>query len=233
MAEKTPLVLLPGLLCDATLWQAQVAALSDIAQLWIADLTRDESITDMAQRVLGTVPLRFALAGLSMGGYVAQEIMRQAPERVTRLALLDTSARPDTPEQAGRRRGLIELSGRGEFKGVTPRLLPFLIHPDHLKDPSLVGAIMGMADRVGHDGFVRQQKAIMGRPDGRSDLPKIKVPSLVLCGREDALTPLPLHQEMASLIPGAEFVVIDHCGHMSTMEQPAEVTAAMARWLAV
>src|SRR5215470_16575930 len=128
MPQKIPLVLLPGLLCDAALWRAQVEGLSGLVEPLLIDLTRDDSLADMARRALSEAPPSFALAGLSMGGYVAQEIMRQVPERVTQLALLDTSARADTPEQTSRRRGLIELSEKGEFKGVTPRLLPLLIH---------------------------------------------------------------------------------------------------------
>ena len=157
--------------------------------------------------------------------------MRQAPERVTRLALLDTSARADTPEQTARRRGLIELSEKGEFKGVTPRLLPLLIHPARHEDKPLTDLVMGMAERVGKDAFLRQQKAIMGRPDGREDLRRITCPTLVLCGRQDALTPLALHEEIAGLVPGAKLVAVEDCGHLSTMEKPVTVTAALARWL--
>jgi pimeloyl-ACP methyl ester carboxylesterase len=231
MADKNPLVLLPGLLCDAALFEAQVAALSNIAEPFVADLTRDNSLVAMARRALAAAPPRFALAGLSMGGYVAQEIMRQSPERVIRLALLDSSARPDTPEQSARRRGLIDLAAVGEFKGVTPRLLPLLVHPDRLKDTALTDAILAMGGRVGPEAFIRQQRAIAGRADGRGDLPRVKVPTLVLCGREDQLTPLEVNQDMASLIPGAVFTVIERCGHLSTMERPAEVDAALGRWL--
>jgi pimeloyl-ACP methyl ester carboxylesterase len=231
MAEKTPLVLLPGLLCDTMLFEAQLAALSNIAEPFIADLTRDDSLAAMAQRVLAAAPARFALAGLSLGGYVAQEIMRRSPERVSRLALLDTSARPDTLEQSARRRGLLELTAKGEFKSVTARLLPLLVHPGRLKDSALIDTITAMAARVGADAFVRQQRAIMGRPDGRADLARIEVPTLVLCGREDQLTPLEVNQEMASLIPSAAFTVIERCGHLSTLERPAEVDAALGKWL--
>lgn len=232
MTERIPLVLLPGLLCDEALWRPQIDALADIAAFQIADLTLNDSMGAMARRVLTAAPPRFALAGLSMGGYVAQEIMRRAPERVLRLALLDTSARADTPEQTARRRGLIELSEKGEFHGVTPRLLPLLLHPEHLADQALTGIVLGMAERVGKAAFLRQQKAIMGRPDGRGDLPRIQCPTLVLCGRQDALTPLPLHEEMAGLVPGAALAVIEECGHLSTLDQPDEVNAAMRRWLA-
>lgn len=231
MADKIPLVLLPGLLCDRRLWAPQIDALSDIAEPLAADLTRDDSFPAMADRLLAGAPARFALAGLSMGGYVAQEIMRQAPERVTRLALLDTSARADTPEQSQRRRDLIALSARGQFHGVTTRLLPNLIHPDRLGDAPLVKAITDMANAVGRDGFVRQETAILTRRDGRSDLAAIEAPTLVLCGREDLLTPLAFHEEMAALIPGATLHVIERCGHMTTLEQPDAVNDAMRAWL--
>lgn len=229
---KMPLVLVPGLLCDAALWAAQAAALADIAAIAVADLTTDESLPAMARRVLAGAPQRFALAGLSMGGYLAQEIMRQAPERVTQLALLDTSARADTPERLAIRRDFIALAQRGEFKGVTPRLLPQWIHPSRLSDTALTGAVMAMAARVGRDAYLRQMTAIMTRPDGRKDLPAIAVPTLVLCGREDQATPLALHEEIAALIPGATLAIVERCGHLSTMERPDEVSAALRRWLA-
>jgi pimeloyl-ACP methyl ester carboxylesterase len=231
VAAKIPVVLLPGLICDAALWARQVAALAAIAEPLIADLTRDESLPAMARRVLAEAPPRFALAGLSMGGYLAQEVIRQAPERVTRLALLDTSARADTLERTALRRGLIELARKGEFKGITPRLLPQWIHPDRLHDQALTREIMAMTQRVGRDAYLRQMQAIMGRPDGRADLPRIAVPTLVLCGREDQSTPLALHEEIAALIPGATLVVVERCGHLSTMERPDEVNAALRRWL--
>jgi pimeloyl-ACP methyl ester carboxylesterase len=231
-AAKIPLVLLPGLLCDRALWAPQLAALGDIAEARVADLTRDESLPAMAARVLAEAPARFALAGLSMGGYLAQEIMRRAPERVLRLALLDTSARADTSERLAQRRGLIELAQKGEFKGITPRLLPQWLHPDHLADEMLTRTVMEMTQRVGRDAYLRQMKAIMARPDGRGDLPRIRVPTLVLCGREDQATPLALHEEIAALIPEATLVAIERCGHLSTLERPELVNAALWRWLA-
>ena len=222
MAENVPLLLLPGLLCDRRLWQPQIEALQGRVETIVADLTRDNSLTAMARSVLTESPAKFALAGLSMGGYVAQEIMRQAPERVTRLALLDTSARADTPEQSQRRRDLLELSRLGQFRGVTPRLLPLLIHKDRLEDNALVRTITDMAEAVGPDAFRRQQNAILNRKDGRADLARIAVPTLVLCGREDALTPANLAEEMATLVPQAKLEIIEHCGHLTTLEQPAQ-----------
>jgi pimeloyl-ACP methyl ester carboxylesterase len=229
---KIPLVLLPGLLCDRALWEPQLSGLADIAEGRVADLTRDESLPAMAARVLAEAPERFALAGLSMGGYLAQEIMRQAPERVMRLALLDTSARADTPERLAIRRGLIELAHKGEFKGITPRMLPQWLHPDHLSDTVLTHTVREMTQRVGRDAYLRQMRAIMGRPDGREDLRRIGVPTLVLCGREDGSTPLALHEEIAALVPGASLAVVERCGHLSTLEQPAVVNAALRAWLA-
>ncbi len=225
------LVLLPGLLNDAALWRHQIDHLADIAEITVGDLTKDNSITAMAERVLASAPRTFCLAGLSMGGYVAQEIMRQAPERVERLALCDTNSRADTEAQTQTRRELIRLADIGRFKGVTPRLLPNLIHPDHLKDENIAGAILQMAERVGQGAFKQQQEAILGRKDWRQDLEAIRVPTLVLCGRQDKLTPLELHQEMHAHILGSRLVVIEDAGHLPPLEQPHAVTAVFRYWL--
>ncbi|MDP6573752.1 MAG: alpha/beta fold hydrolase [Rhodospirillales bacterium] len=232
-ASTTPLVLLPGLLCDGALWRHQTETLGDAASFTIGDFTDDDSIEAMARSVLIEAPENFALAGLSMGGYVALEIMRQAPDRVTRLALLDTSARADTPENTVHRGGLIELARKGRFKGVTPRLLPLLIHPDRLDDEELTGCVMAMAERIGKDAFLRQQSAILKRIDSRPHLSAIHCPTLVLCGRQDALTPLEVHQEMAGAMPRASLVVVEDCGHLATLEQPQAVNAALRDWLQI
>ena len=232
MSAAPSLVLLPGLLCDAALWAPQVGYLAE-ANPWIADLTRHDSIAEMAAAVLREAPAeRFALAGLSMGGYVAQEIVRQAPRRVERLALLDTRARPDEPEETQRRHALMELAQQeGGFAPVTNRLLPLLVHPARVQDEPLVHTIREMAERVGLPAYLRQQRAIMGRPDFRPLLPAIRCPTLVLCGRQDALTPLAFHQEIVAAVPGAELVVLEACGHLSTLERPVEVNAALRAWL--
>ncbi len=225
------LVLLPGLLCDARLFDHQTDHLTEIADCHVADLSLDDSFPAMAERVLEAAPDRFALAGLSMGGYLAFEILRREPERVERLALLDTSARPDTAEQARRRRGLLTLAASGRFRGVTPRLLPQLVHPDRQAETTLTDPIMHMAERIGPEAFRRQQTAILNRPDSRPQLGAMACPTLVVCGRQDALTPLERSEEIAALVPGARLAVIEDCGHLSTMERPQAATALLRDWL--
>lgn len=227
-----PLIFLPGLLCDDALWTHQLAHLKDVCAPQVALLTQQDSIASMARHVLDMAPDRFALCGLSMGGYVAQEVMRQAPQRVDRLALIDTSARADTPQQLEKRKSLIALAKTGKFKGVTPKLLPLLLSPEHLKNEALCDVVMQMAERVGREAFVRQQMAIMGRPDGRGDLARITCPTLVIVGREDALTPPEHAEEMAQGIKGARLAVVEQCGHLAPLEQPQATTALLRLWLA-
>jgi len=231
MTAKAPLILLPGLLCDRALWEPQLASLNDIADMTVADLTGADSLAGMASAVLEGAPPRFALAGLSMGGYVSFEILRQAPERVIRLALLDTSARPDRREQTKDRLELIKQAQQGNFKGVTPRLLPRWVHPSRVNDPYIVETVTAMTQRVGREAFVRQQTAILNRPDSRPGLARIRCPTLVLCGHEDAATPPELHREIAADIADARLVVVPECGHLSTLERPAAVNEALRRWL--
>ena len=231
---KTPLVLLPGLLCDSALWEPQLSDLADLADFFVADLTEQESMQDMAASVLRDAPWKeFALAGLSMGGYVAQELLRQAPQRVTKLALLDTRSRPEQPEETERRQQFMKLAQteRG-FTPVTTRMLPLMLHPSRVKEQPLVKIIREMAERTGVEAYVRQQKAIIARPDFQPGLAKIKCPTLVLCGREDLLTPLENSEQMAAAIPGAKLVVVEECGHMSTLERPQEVNRELRKWLA-
>jgi pimeloyl-ACP methyl ester carboxylesterase len=230
---KQPLVLLPGLLCDAALWEPQLQELADIADFFVADLTEHETMQDIAASVLRDSPWKeFALAGLSMGGYVAQEIIRQAPQRVKKLALLDTRSRAELPEETERRRALMQLAQSGRnFTPVTNRMLPLLVHESRVKDAPLVKVIREMAERTGIEAYIRQQNAIIARPDYRPMLPAIACPTLVLCGRQDKLTPLENSEQMATAIPGAQLVVVEECGHMSTLERPEVVNKAMREWL--
>jgi pimeloyl-ACP methyl ester carboxylesterase len=230
-SEKVPLILLPGLLCDEALWAPQRAALADLAEVTIGDLTAADSMAGMAAAVLASAPPRFALAGLSMGGYVSFEIMRQAPERVLRLALLDTSARPDTPEQTKMRRELMAQASSGDFKGVTPRLLPRWVHPSRVHDEALAATVTSMTQRVGREAFLRQQAAILNRPDSRPGLSRIRCPTLVLCGHEDLSTPPALHREIAADIADARLVIVPECGHLSTLERPETVNRELRAWL--
>lgn len=227
-------LLLPGLLCDARLWRDQAAGLAGVARAVVADLTLDDSMEAMAHRALAAMPGRFALCGLSMGGYVAMAMMRLAPERVSRLCLMDTSAAPDSPAQARRRRGLIaQLDDPSlHFRGVTPRLLPSLLHPDRLGDAALAGEVTAMAERVGRQAFLRQQTAILARPDSRPSLPAITVSTLVAVGDGDHLTPPAQAREIAGLIVGARLVILEGCGHLPPLEAPERVTRLLRGWLA-
>jgi pimeloyl-ACP methyl ester carboxylesterase len=222
------ILFLPGLLCDERLWRNQLAIFPDAI---VADLTQDDHVDAMAYRALSQIDGRFALCGLSMGGYVAQAVMRIAPERVTRLALFDTSARADTPEQSRRRRGLMAMTRGNRFRGVTPKLLPQLLHPDRLGDVDLCQDVLDMAERVGREAFLRQQQAILTRPDSRADLPRIAVPTLVAVGEADILTPPLLADEIAGLIPGARLAILPHCAHLPTMERPDDANEILRDWM--
>lgn len=231
MSAKPTLILLPGLLCDDALWAHQTDGLADVADVRVADLTGGDTMAALAQSVLDQAPETFALAGLSMGGYVAQDILRRAPERVERVAFLDTNARADQPVQSARRRALMGEAEHGGFSDIPPKLVPVLVHPDHL---NLTDTVVGMAMRVGVQGFLNQQNAILGRVDGRAGLADVTCPALVLCGADDQLTPVAMHAEMAGAIGDtATLQVVPHCGHLSSLEQPAAVTAALRAWLAV
>jgi pimeloyl-ACP methyl ester carboxylesterase len=230
MARPT-LVLLPGLLNTRRVYAAQIAALADIADIVIPELTAYDSMTGMAEAVLAAAPDRFALGGFSMGGYVAFEVLRRAPQRVERLALIDTQAGPDMPEATARRRGFIEQTKIGRLHGVQPSLLPSLVHPSRLQDTDVIQPILDMAQEIGAEGFVREQKAIMGRPDSRPMLAGIDMPTVVICGRQDLAIPLLRAEEMATTIPDARLAVLEVCGHMAPLERPAEVSAALRRWL--
>jgi len=228
-SRRQTLVLLPGALCDAALWRHQIAGLADIADVRVGDLTRDDSIGGMAARALASLPPRFALAGLSLGGYVALEIMRRAPDRVTRLALLGTSARPEPAAEPkpGASRAIVDPS---RAVGATP-MTTLLVHPMRLGDRRLATILAAMADRVGHKAFLLQQQAILRRPDSWPDLASIHCPTLLLCGRQDPLVPPSLQQEMTGAISGARSIVIEDCGHLSPLERPEMVTKALRDWL--
>jgi len=231
MPDRTPLVLGPGLLNDKRLWEHQFEHLADIADMTIVDTTRDDSLVDMAKRMLDAAPPTFAYAGLSMGGYMAFEMMRLAPERVTKLALLDTSARDDPPERTEIRKEMIALAEAGDFETVKQNMLPIFLHPARVTQQEFVDIAYGMSDRIGREVFIQQMTAIMNRRDSRPILGDIDTPTTVICGRQDQGTPLEVSEEMAEAIPNARLCVVEDCGHLSTIEQPEAVTALLRDWL--
>lgn len=225
------LVLVPGLGSDGWIWAQQAEALADVAAVSIGDTLHDDSIAGMAARILSQAPARFALGGISMGGYVAFEIVRQAPDRVTRIAFLDTSARPDTPEQTqARRAGNARIAAGEDYEAMTRAGREWLIHPD--APDAVAEGLVAMALRVGPEMYMRQQEAIIARPDSRPLLPTIAVPALVVAGAEDRMIPPAMVEEIAAGIPGARMAHVARCGHLPPVERPAETTALLRAWLA-
>jgi pimeloyl-ACP methyl ester carboxylesterase len=231
MAESLPLVLVPGLLCSARLYAPQIAALWPFGQVAVADHRRDDEIAAVAARILAAAPPRFALAGLSMGGYIAFAMLRQAPERIAKLALLDTSARPDTPEQTAARHAFITRAESGRLNEVVDTLAPRFVHRNRHDDAPLMRVVGDMAADTGPEAFVRQERAIMSRPDSRPLLASISCPTLVLVGDADELTTPELAKEIAGGIAGARLVIVPDCGHLSTIERADAVNTALAEWL--
>ncbi len=232
MTEPLPIVFIPGLLCTPRLYGEQLPELWRFGPVLVADHTRDNSVTAIAHRILAAAPPRFALVGLSMGGYTAFEIMRAAPNRVARLALLDTSARPDTPEQRERRHAQIALAQSARFTEAFDQLFPQWVHRSHRNNPSLRQTVWHMAEQTGPEAFTRQQKAIMTRPDSRPDLAAIRCPTVVLVGDGDEATPPDRAAEIANGIQGARLITVPESGHLSPLEQPQFVTQALSEWLA-
>lgn len=231
MASPLPLVLVPGLLCSARLYAPQTEALWPYGPVTVADHRRDADMAAIAARILADAPPRFALAGLSMGGYIAFAMMRLAPERIAKLALLDTSARPDLPEQKAGREKFIAMAEAGKLSEVVETLIPRFLHRDRLDDAALKDTVRAMAKDTGAEAFVSQTKAIMSRADSRLLLTAIRCPTLVLVGEGDELTPPELAKEIAGGISGAKLTVVPGCGHLSTLERPEAVNAALTEWL--
>lgn len=231
MSERLPVVLVPGLNCSPRLYAAQLPEIWRFGPVTIADHTRDDTMAALAKRILDNAPERFALAGLSMGGYIALEIMRQASSRVAKLALLDTGGRDDPPEAQQRRRTNIAAAETGRFDEIIGVQFPLYVHPARANEAALKAEYLAMCHEVGAEAYVRQQKAIMGRADSRLLLPGIRCPTLVLVGAQDEATPPALSEEMAAAIPGARLVTVPDCGHLSTMERPQEVTQALVEWM--
>ena len=226
-------MLIPGLLASARMYAAQIPPLWRVGPVTIADHTRADSMSGIAQDILYAAPPRFALVGLSMGGYIAFEMLRQAPQRIAKVALLDTSARADAPEQSAMRRAQMSLAAQGRLAEVLEQQLPRLVGRARREDAALREVFKLMAEEVGAAAFIRQQTAIMGRTDSRPTLGDIRCPALVLVGAEDELTPPERAAEIAGGIAGGRLVTVPQSGHMSTLEQPEEVTRALLEWLQV
>lgn len=229
---KEPLVLVPGVLCDEDLYRDQVPVLAAHADVHVTmEHTRHETLADIARAILDAAPERFALCGLSMGGIIAFEIMRQQPQRVSRLALLDTNARNILADERKVREGRMRLVANGHVDVMYGLQLSRFIPLTRLVDEALVDRVLKMLRRVGAATYLRQERALLQRPDSRPSLAAIACPTLVLCGREDSATPLAMSQEIAAAVSGAHLEIVEACGHLSTMERPDEVNAALLRWV--
>lgn len=231
MSDGLPIVLVPGLCGTPRLFGEQIPALWRFGPIMVADHTRHDTMSAIAADVLDVAPRRFALVGMSGGGYIALEIMRQAGERVDRLALLNTSARPDTLKQTEARRAQIGKANAGEFDALAEQLFPHLVHPSHRDDQGLRAIVQSMAQDTSAEVFVRQQLATISRPDSRPDLKAISCPTLVLTGEGDALIAPDESAELAHGIPGAQLTTLPEAGHLTTLEQPERVTERLVDWL--
>jgi pimeloyl-ACP methyl ester carboxylesterase len=233
MDNWMPILLVPGLVSSPRIYAPVIPALWRFGPVTVANHIRDDNIAVIARRILAEAPPRFVLAGHSMGGYISFEIMRQAPERVAKLALINTQARPDTPEASARRRALIARARDGGLHGAIDELLPLNVHPSRVGEAALQQLFHDMADDVGAEGFINNQTAMMARADSRPTMATIKCPTLVLTGDQDMLIPNTLSKEMADGIAGAKLVIIPDCGHCPQPERPEATIAALVEWLRI
>jgi pimeloyl-ACP methyl ester carboxylesterase len=231
MNKPIPVMLVPGLFCSPRLFGDQIPALWRFGPITVADHTRDDSMGAIAHRILSMAPPSFVLVGLSMGGYIALELLRQAPDRILKLALLDTAARPDTPEQSEKRRAMIEMAEHGRYSEIPDLMFPRFFHSSHQGNEALRQTLHLMAEETGYEAFVRQERAIMTRPDSRSGLGAISCPTLMLVGDDDQVTPPECADEVVAAIPEAKLAVVRQCGHLSTLDQPDVVTRALVEFL--
>ncbi|MDF1669886.1 MAG: alpha/beta fold hydrolase [Roseovarius sp.] len=226
-----PLVFLPGMMCDARLFGPQLAALSPHYTLTVAPITKGDRIEEIASNLLDSLPRKFALAGLSMGGIVAMEIMRRAPDRLTRIALMDTNALAETPQSAANYEPMIIKARSGRLAEAVPEFMPAEVLAAGPYRNDVMELVADMAENLGAEVIIRQARALQRRRDQQATLRRCKVPALVLCGAEDGLTPVKRHSFMAELIPYADLRIIEGAGHLPTLEQPEATTAAILEWL--
>ena len=233
MDNTMPILLVPGLVSSPRIYAPVIPALWRFGPVTVANHIRDDNMAVIARRILAEAPPRFALAGHSMGGYISFEIMRQAPGRVAKLALINTQARPDTPEASARRRALIARARDGGLHDVIDEMLPLLVHPSRTGEAALRQLFHDMADDVSAEGFIKNQTAMMARADSRPTMATIKCPTLVLTGDQDMLIPNALSKEMADGIGGAKLVIIPDCGHCPQPERPEATIDALVEWLRI
>ena len=226
-----PIVFIPGLMCTGRIYQNQAEQLGQTHPVLLANHWSHDSMAGIARSILDVAPDRFALAGTSMGGYAALEIMRQAPERVTKLILMSTSAKPDAPERSADRRKQVEGARKYGLRAGTKALFPKLVHPARHEDAPLLTTFYEMAEELGVDAFANQIEAIIGRVDARPALGKIKVPTLVIAGKDDALITPDNSEDIAKGIPGARLELVAHCGHMGMIERPETYTKLISGFL--
>ncbi|HZH53562.1 MAG TPA: alpha/beta hydrolase [Microvirga sp.] len=231
MNEKPKIVLLPGLLCDASIWSAQINALEPHADVFVADFSQHDSIEGMARSALALMEGPVTVVGHSMGARVAMEMARLAPQRVERLGLIDTGAHPRRDGEEVHRQALVDLAFAEGMEVLAERWLPPMVHERRADDPALMEPLKNMVMRASPEQHRRQIQALLNRPDARAQLAKITCPTLVMVGRQDRWSPLSQHEEMVALIPNAELVVIEDSGHMTLVEQPEQVSSALLRWL--
>ena len=231
MSQRPTIILLPGLLCDASTWAAQARALEPYADVAVADFSRLDSIEAMARSALALVDGPIVAIGHSMGARVALEMIRLAPERIARLALIDTGIHPRREGEEASRQVLVDLAFAEGMEALADRWLPPMVHAERVSDRTLMEPLKAMVMRATPEQHRRQIRALLDRPDARTHLPRIACPTLVMVGRQDRWSPLAQHEEIAALIPDAELVVIEESGHMSLVEQPEQVSQALLRWL--
>ncbi len=231
VSTKKTLLFIPGLICDAELWRNQINAFKDEYNILVADHSQSDDFETLAQLIINDVPDRFHLIGLSMGGYLAQEIIRRVPERVEKLALMATSSRLDPDTIRKTRIGLVQLASKGRFVGMSRQMLGTFVHESKLDDPSVADVVYAMAKKTGSESFIKQQKAILSRPHLQPFLKDISVKTLIICGDSDPRTPVEYHQEIADGIPHADWHILENCGHLPPLEQPEKVNHLMKQWL--
>lgn len=230
--SKIPLLLLPGTLCDERLWEPQVRALSDIADCRVADVGAWPSLGELAKAILSDAPPRFAVAGLSFGGILALELYRQAPERISHMALIDTNARPDIEGGIAAKDEQWQIASEQGLEALLrDKLIPMYLAPENSQNDSLIQILVDMALDNGMSVFRNQIDAVLARPDSRPDLPSITCPTLVLCGAQDIICPVDRHEEIAESIPGATLKLLEQCGHIATLEQAEQVNTALRELL--